>query len=57
MEKKPQIPEKDNAPVPHANEETAEREMDVDSRIHETSPDLIQKEEHRLEVDDEVKKG
>lgn len=62
MEKKPQDTQQpdtanDTSHVKHVNEEPAEKEVDVDSKIHETSPDLIQKESHRLPVDDEVKKG
>ncbi len=61
MEKKPQTPGTDTANdtshVKHVNEEPREKEIDADSKIHETSPDLIQKETHHLPVDDEHKKG
>jgi hypothetical protein len=38
-------------------EEKIEKEIDADSEVHKTSPDLIQKEDHHLAVDDEVKNG
>ncbi|MEO7530506.1 MAG: hypothetical protein ABIS69_03815 [Sediminibacterium sp.] len=34
-----------------------EKEFDADDEVHETSPDLIQKEDHHLPIDDEVKNG
>jgi hypothetical protein len=57
MEKKPQIPENQDQETAKANEGPLEKEVDVDSKIHETSPNLIQKEDHHLPVDDEVKNG
>jgi hypothetical protein len=40
-----------------ATEITPEKEIDADEEVHKTSPDLIQKEDHHLPVDDEVKNG
>jgi hypothetical protein len=57
MEKKPQIPEKKDTSTSEVNEEPLEKEIDIDSKIHETSPNLIQKEDHHIEIDDEVKEG
>jgi hypothetical protein len=34
-----------------------EKEIDADEEVHKNSPDLIQKEDHHLPVDDEVKNG
>ncbi|MDB5209407.1 MAG: hypothetical protein JWQ30_234 [Sediminibacterium sp.] len=39
------------------NEVKPEKEFDADEEVHKTSPDLIQKEDHHLPVDDEVKEG
>lgn len=62
MEKKPQAPEtntttQDVSHAKHVTEEPKEKEIDADSKIHETSPDLIQKEDHHLPVEDEHKGG
>ncbi len=57
MEKKPQIPEIDETATSKLNDEPIEKEVDVDSKIHETSPNLIQKEDHHIPIDDEVKNG
>jgi len=50
---------KDTHPVPAPKKaiDTTGKEIDPDSEMHKTSPDLIQKEDHHLPVDDEVKKG
>lgn len=58
MENKNGVP-KDNKQVKKATtkEEKTEKEFDADNEAHKTSPDLIQKEDHHLPVDDEVKKG
>jgi hypothetical protein len=57
MEKQPQIPENQDQETAKANEEPLEKEIDVDSKMHETSPNLIQKEDHHIPIDDEVKNG
>lgn len=57
MEKKNQTPEnteESKEKIPEVNPET---EFDADEEVHKTSPDLIQKEDHHLPVDDEVKNG
>lgn len=56
MEKKPQIPENQDDKS-RLNDEPLEKEVDIDSKIHETSPNLIQKEDHHIPIDDEVKNG
>lgn len=56
MEKKPQIPETQEETAKR-NDEPLEKEVDIDSKIHETSPNLIQKEDHHIPIDDEVKNG
>ncbi len=58
MEKKDQVL-KDLKPVDKENKikEKTEKELDADNEMHKTKPDLIQKEDHHLPVDDEVKKG
>lgn len=38
-------------------EEKIEKEQDADTEVHKDGSDLIKKEDHHLEVDDEVKKG
>ena len=57
MEKKPQTPGTPDESSVKRNDEPLEKEVDLDSKIHETSPNLIQKEDNHLEVDDEVKEG
>lgn len=62
MEKKPQTPAptdttKDISHAKHVDEKPLEKEIDPDNKVHETSPDLIVKESHHLDVDDEHKKG
>jgi len=51
----------DNTPQPEkpekVSEEKIEKELDPDTEIHDGGSDFIKKEDHRLEVDDEVKKG
>jgi len=58
MEKKDQVL-KDLKPVDKENKikEKTEKELDPDDEMHKTKPNLIQKEDHHLPVDDEVKKG
>jgi hypothetical protein len=58
MEKKNQAP--GSAPDTEKKKTTdinPEKEIDADEEVHKTSPDLIQKEDHHLPVDDEVKNG
>ena len=58
MEKKNEVL-KDPKTVDKENKikEKTEKEFDADDEMHKTKPDLIQKEDHHLAVDDEVKKG
>lgn len=54
------IPQKnptDTGAPEKVKEEKIEKEFDADDETHKTKPDLIQKQSHRIEVDDEVKKG
>ncbi len=48
--KHPEKPEK-------VSEEKIEKELDADTEVHKEDSDLIKKEDHHLEVDDEVKEG
>ncbi len=45
-------------PLPEkVTEEKTEKELDPDTEVHKQGSDFIKKEDHHLEVDDEVKKG
>lgn len=58
MEKKNQAPQAATAEEKDKTTEIKpEKEFDADEEIHKTSPDLIQKEDHHLPVDDEIKNG
>ncbi len=57
MEKKKQLPENTEDEKNKVAEVNPEKEFDADEEVHKTSPDLIQKEDHHLPVDDEVKEG
>lgn len=58
MKKKTQTPEEaEQANKSKKTAEKAEKELDADNEVHKTSPDLIQKEDHHLPIDDEVKNG
>ena len=58
MEKKTHIPEEtEQVNKSKIAPEKAENEFDADNEVHKPSPDLIQKEDHHLPIDDEVKKG
>jgi hypothetical protein len=58
MQKNKEIPkDPKTATKGKATKEKPEKEFDADNEVHKTSPDLIQKEDHHLPVDDEVKNG
>ena len=57
MEKKNQPPEITEEQKNKVTDVLPEKEFDADEQVHKTSPDLIQKEDHHLPVDDEVKNG
>jgi hypothetical protein len=57
MEKKNQVPEKTEEQKNKTTDVLPEKEIDADEEVHKTSPDLIQKEDHHLPIDDEVKNG
>ena len=59
MKKDTQLPEdsKQTETVEKTETHLPEKEFDADNEVHKTSPDLIQKEDHHLPVDDEIKKG
>lgn len=57
MDKKNQPPENTEEQKNKVPEVNPEKEFDADEEVHKTSPDLIQKEDHHLPVDDEVKNG
>lgn len=57
MEKKNQPPENTEEQKNKVADLPPEKEFDADEEVHKTSPDLIQKEDHHLPIDDEVKNG